>query len=196
MRKKKIFLIIIASFAILVCSFGATYAYLHVKERTVNEFTVGENIIELHEDYEPPEKLEPGISFTKKPYVENTGNVPCFVRMRADFSNSKAEEFCELNINDEYWEKNTTDGYYYYKYLLEPNTNKETESKSETKPLFTTVKIKQVKDDGSDYTVNDMVDFDILIYAESCHCKEHGGNCSDNEYKTVWDKNTGDTDQE
>lgn len=187
MRKKKIFLIIIASFAILVCSFGATYAYLHVKKQTVNEFTVGENIIELHEDYKPPEKLEPGISFTKKPYVENTGNVPCFVRMRADFSNSKAEEFCDIDFNTTDWEKNDTDGYYYYKHLLNP--------KEKTESLFKTVKIKKVKDDGSDYTANDMVDFDILIYAESCQHKEHDGDCSSNEYKTVWGKSTGETGQ-
>lgn len=180
MRKKKIFLIIIASFAILVCSFGATYAYLHVKKQTVNEFTVGENIIELHEDYKPPEELKPGIEFQKEPYVENTGNVPCFVRMRADFSDSKAEAFCELDINTTDWEKDNTDGYYYYKKLLK--------AKEKTTSLFTKVTIKTDKDNVNKYTVNDMVDFDILIYAESCQHKDHVGDCLDDEYKTVWGK--------
>lgn len=181
MHKKKIFLITIVSFLILACSFGTTYAYLHVKQQAVNKFTVGENVIELHEDYKPPEKLEPGIDFKKEPYVENTGNVPCFVRMRADFSDSKAEKFCEaLNI-DTNWKKNT-DGYYYYKHLLEPNMR--------TESLFTTVKIKDTS------SISDMIDFDILIYAESCQHTDHDGECNDNEYITVWNKNTNETGQE
>lgn len=177
MRKKKIFLITIASFLLLVCSFGATYAYLYVKSQTVNEFTVGENTIEVHEDYKPPEKLEPGVSFKKEPYVENTGNVSCFVRMRADFSDSKAKDFCkDLDIDTNYWIKDDSDGYYYYNQFLKPG--------EKTKSLFTTVRIKE---DAKDL---DMIDFDILIYAESCQHKDHDGACSDVEYKTVWKKQT------
>lgn len=175
MSKKRIFLIVIACFLVLGMSFGVTYAYLIAKDKAVNQFTIGENIIEIFENYEPPEKLEPGVEFQKEPYVKNTGNLPCFVRMRADFSNSKAEEFCEsLNIDTENWEYNSNDGYYYYKNLLNPN--------DVTEPLFTKVKIKSTINDS------DIVDFDILIYAESCQHNDHDGECSLDEYKTVWDK--------
>lgn len=175
MSKKKIFFMVIACFLVLGMSFGVTYAYLIAKDKAVNQFAMGENTIEIFEDYEPPEKIAPNVQFKKSPYVKNTGNLPCFVRMRADFSNNKAEKFCEpLNIDTVNWEYNSSDGYYYYKKLLNPD--------SSTSPLFTRVKIK------SDSNENDMVDFDILIYAESCQHSDHNGNCSNDEYKTVWNK--------
>lgn len=180
MSKKRIFLIVIACFLVLGMSFGITYAYLIAKDKAVNQFTIGENIIEVYENYEPPEKLEPGAKFTKEPYVKNTGNLSCFVRMRADFSNSKAEDFCELDIDTTNWELNKDDGYYYYKKILNPN--------DVTEPLFTTVKIKTTKENNTSYTQADMIDFDILIYAESCQHNDHDGECSSNEYKIVWDK--------
>lgn len=178
MNKKKIVLIVIACFLVLTASYGITYAYLISKDAAVNDFTVGENNIEVHENFEPPEKMEPKISFKKEPYVENTGNIPCFVRMRADFSDSKAEDFCELDFNTEDWTTKNSDGYYYYKKLLGPG--------KETEALFKNVTIKENKKDGSKYTESDMIDFDILIYAESCQHTDHDGSCFDDEYETVW----------
>lgn len=176
-------LIATALACVLVCAscFGITYAYLIAKDNAANTFTVGETEIEVSEEYTPPEKLTPGISFTKKPRITNTGNLPCYVRMRADFSSSIAKEFCEpLDIDTENWEYNSEDGYYYYKYLLNPG--------EETFPLFTTVTIKTFKDDEKTelYTEADMTDFDILIYGEAAQHKNHEGACEANEYQTVW----------
>lgn len=179
MSKKKIFLIAVTCLIALIASFGTTQAYLISKHEAVNDFTAGENIIEVHENYDPPKELEPGIPFKKEPYVENTGNLPCFVRMRVDFSDSEAEEFCELvDINEKDWEKNQEDGYYYYNKLLNPEEI--------TESLFKTVKIKDKKENEDSYTLDDMIDFDILIYAESCQHIDHEGNCSSDEYRTVW----------
>lgn len=174
MTKKRIFLIVLACFLVMTASFGVTYAYLVSADDTVNEFTVGENIIEVTEDkYTPPDELKPGITFDKNPCVKNTGNLPCYVRMRADFSDSTAKDFCELiGLDETNWEYDVNDGYYYYNKLLDPNDS--------TTELFTQVHIKETKEDGTDYTAEDMIDFDILIYAESCR-DDGSGN-----YKTVW----------
>lgn len=177
--KKRI--IIVALSCILVCAscFGITYAYLIANDNATNTFTIGETEIEVTEEYEPPEKLEPGIEFTKKPHVTNTGNLPCYVRMRADFSTSVAADFCEpLDIDTENWKYNDTDGYYYYTKLLNPG--------EETPNLFTTVTLKTTKSDGADYTEADLVEFDILVYAEAVQHTDHDGECAADEYLTVW----------
>lgn len=174
-------LIAAALACVLVCAscFGITYAYLIAEDNAANAFTIGETEIEISEEYTPPEKLAPGISFTKKPWITNTGNLPCYVRMRADFSSSIAEEFCEpLDIDTQNWEYNSADGYYYYKKLLNQG--------EATSPLFTTVTIKDTKSDGTAYTEADMIDFDILIYGEAVQHTDHEGECASDEFKTVW----------
>jgi len=169
MSKKRILLIAIACLLMLGASFGVTYAYLISDDTKVNAFTVGETDIEVEEKYDPPKELEPGIHITKEPWVRNTGNLPCFVRMRADFSDSKAKDFClPLNISED-WEEGT-DGYYYYKKLLAPGET--------TGSLFTEIVIK------SDVEKGDMIDFDVLVYAEA----RQQGEYSESDYKNVWIK--------
>lgn len=113
--------------------------------------------------------------FVKKPQVQNDRNLPCFVRMRADFSDSTAKEFCKpLDISDK-WEFHEDDGYYYYKELLLPGDT--------TTALFEQVEIKTETEGVSP---SDMIDFDILIYAESCQHNDHEGNCAEKEYYQIW----------
>lgn len=178
MSKKKILLIVAACLLAASASFGVTYAYLIANDSVQNEFTVGENKIEVEEEYDPPKKLEPGIVIPKKPRVKNTGNLPCFVRMRADFSDSAAKEFCEeLDIDTVNWEYEA-DGYYYYKKLLPPGES--------TTELFKQLKIKTVKENGDALTEADLIDFDVLVFAESCQHEDHVGECTADEYKTIW----------
>ena len=173
--KKKVIFTIIAGVMLCTCSLLITYAYLIAQDKAENYFIVGENTIEVSEEFKPPEKLKPNVQFTKKPVIKNTGNLPCFIRARADFSDSRAKEFCEdLDIDTANWEYNSSDGYYYYKSVVKPG--------NETTPLFTTIKIKNTA------TADDMIDFDVLVYAESVQHDSHGGNCPLDEYKTVWKK--------
>lgn len=173
-RSKQTALSVIVIICVTIASFGTTLAWLISNDYADNQLTVGETRIELIEDYDPPAKLSPGTSFTKKPYVENTGNLPCYVRMRADFSDNRAEEFCDpLNIDTSNWVYDPSDGYYYYKSLLQPGES--------TTNLFTTVRIKTTCSQA------DLIDFDILIYAEAVQHTDHAGSCPTTEYKTVWD---------
>lgn len=175
MTKKRIIIAALSCLLVLTASFGITYAYLIATDSKENQFTVGENTIEVVEEYVPPQKLEPGLIIEKAPKVENTGNLPCFVRMRADFSDSNAKEFCKPLVIGSDWEYDESDGYYYYTKVLQPGKS--------TQSLFETVEIKTHKDsDNTEYTLQDMIDFDILIYAESCEQGEH----NENDYKTVW----------
>ena len=142
-----------------LASFGVTYAYLIASDAKLNEFSVGENDIELMEKFTAPEELKPGTEFPKNPYVHNTGDLPCLVRMRVDFSDSDAEKFCDLEYigNTGYnrlsWLYDEDEGYYYYTKVLKPGDY--------TPVLFDKVRIKE------EYDENKMIDFDIMIYVES-----------------------------
>lgn len=178
MSKKRILLVLSACFLMLGVSFGITYSYLISEDAQQNTFTVGETAVEVHEEYEPPAELKPGISIKKKPKVENTGNLPCFVRMRADFSDSKAKKLCEPLVIGADWQYNDEDGYYYYTKPLMPGT--------ETSCLFEKIVIKA---EAEGVSQSDMMDFDVLIYAEA----RQQGKYSDSDYMKVWSKE-GDAD--
>lgn len=156
MKKKKIALILAGCLLIAGASFGASYSYMQASDEAVNEFTIGRNEIEVTEEYEPPKELKPGVAFTKKPTVTNTGNIACWVRMRADFSDSEMEKLCEFTIDSDWIEK--SDGYYYYTRKLEPGKS--------TSSLFAGTENNIKISDG--VTEEKFVNFDILIYAESC----------------------------
>lgn len=176
-RKRYAAVAVLLGMLVVMFSFGTTYAVLIASDKATNEFTIGETIIEIKEDFTPPPKLEPGTEFVKKPWVVNTGNLPGYVRMRADFSDSRARDFCEdLEISAD-WYYNTIDGYYYYKNLLEPGKS--------TSALFEKVEVK-TESAGQPLTDADMVEFDILIYAECVQHIDHSGDHAANEYLTAW----------
>lgn len=164
MKKKKIVLILAGCLLIAGVSFGATYSYMKASDEVVNNFEIGRNEIEVTEEYEPPKELKPGVSFTKKPSVKNTGNISCWVRMRADFSDSEMEKLCNFTINKTpdsnggSWTEKQDDGYYYYTQKLNPN--------DKTSSLFAGNE-NNIKIDEN-ITEDKLVNFDILIYAESC----------------------------
>ena len=79
--------------------------------------------------------------------------MPCFVRTKILFSNDDAESVSTLDINTADWEKNNTDGYYYYKHILPVNVS--------TSSLMKTVKI------ADDAHLDELEDFDIIVYSES-----------------------------
>lgn len=143
----------------LLGSVGTLYAYFKVSDTLTNKFTFGNNTIEIIEEFEVPQDPQPGSSFTKKPTVKNTGTVPCYVRMLVEFSDNRAADDSRIDFNTMDWTEKQTDGYYYYKNVLTVGAT--------TKPLFTTVTF------DSDANVDDIQDFDIIVYAESVQSENH-----------------------
>jgi hypothetical protein len=150
--------IIKIALALLVVGFGifgvsSIYAYLTAIDNAFNTITVGSNIIEVNEIFEPPIKLEPGISFKKDVKVDNTGISDCYVRIKAVYNDSEMGKYCTLDIDTENFFYNSEDNYYYYIHKLP--------SGESTPSLFTTVSISE------DVPREEVKNFDILIYAES-----------------------------
>ena len=149
---KKICITVIALVVIILVSKNV-YAYLTHKDTVENNIVLGYNTISLQENYNPPLAMEKGISFTKEPYAVNTGNVDCYVRLKAVISDSRVADGITMDYNTEDYTYNSADGYWYYKNAITPGER--------TVPLFTTVSI----DDNADDRVLD--GFDVYVYAES-----------------------------
>ena len=168
-------LYVLACALIMSLSFSATYAWLIDRDEVMNEFVAAEDEIIIEEDFEPPEELLPGSVFVKAPRVINTGNVPTFVRVRVVFSNVAALDILEpLDFDRENWYEHE-DGFFYFRRVLQPGES--------TTDLFTQVRVRE------DVTVSDMLDFEIIIYAESSmqpDPNEERPFPLDQEYRHIW----------
>ena len=127
--KKLIKMIACLCFTITVFSMAGTiHAYFIDGDTAVNTSSIGGNRIELIEVFEPPGKLEPGVSFTKDVKVRNVGPNACYVRIKAVFTDSDMGKYCTLDLNEQAYEYSRIDGYYYYRKVLKPEEETEKES--------------------------------------------------------------------
>ena len=167
--KKKHWMIVATMLVVVTLSVTGIYGLLSDKKTKVNEITVGGSNIETVERYEPPKKLEPGISFPKEVSILNHGPSNCFIRIKAVFTDSDMEKLCTIDYNTKDWIYDANDGYYYYKKALKKG--------EQTEKLFTTVTIKDTAKQ------DELKDFDILVYAESFQ----QGTFQETEYEEAWD---------
>ena len=149
--KKKILLIATAIILVSIISIG-TLAYFTDEEKASNVITTGNIDIELEEwmedannDDEPipfPENgvsdVMPGSQISKIVQVRNIGGNPAYVRIQVvktiELGDAPGQvpdlDLITFDLNTEKWELGT-DGYYYYKNVLQPG--------DVTEPLFTVV---------------------------------------------------------
>ena len=169
MGNKKRIIVVIACIIALATIVGTTYAYLSGKDNANNPISVGENTIEVDEEFELPKELVPGISYTKSPKVTNTGNMDCYVRMCVYYSDESVSRYTTINFDTTNWTYNPDDGYYYYHHIVHPGES--------STPLFTEVTILSQIDNGdgtfTDVTQDDLIDYDIIIYAESVQAADY-----------------------
>ena len=157
--------------ALLIVGFGifgvsSIYAYLTDIAIASNVVIVGSIDIEINEIFEPPVKLEPGISFTKDVSITNTGISDCYVRIKAVYTDSDMGDYCTLDIDTENFIYNEKDNFYYYKNVLKQG--------EKSPSLFTTVTLSEA------IKAEEIKDFDILIYAESFQASGF------DDYKDAW----------
>lgn len=114
-------------------------AFLLASDTLHNRFTVGENISRIEENFGAYESFEKDGSYEKRVMVENTGNIPCLVRVFAEVEDPECREKIQLDFNEKDWSEKQEDGFYYYKHVLLPDQTSE--------PLFTTITVKEDVDD-------------------------------------------------
>lgn len=158
--------------------FGTTQAYFTYQKRLANHFRVGYNEITVTEEYDPPEEIVPGkvTEFRKAVQVQNTGAVPCYVRVRLEYSDSEMKQYCthvlgEDSARAEDWETvvealtdgawvHGQDGCYYYRDPIKPE--------EETGLLLEQVRVEVPQDEAGK-----LKNFEIYVYAESIQTMVH-----------------------
>lgn len=151
---------------------GTTWAYFTYQKYLTNQFRVGYNEITVTEEYDPPDEIIPGevTEFRKAVQVENTGTVPCYVRVRLEYSDSEMKQYCTHILGADSaraseWETMAeqltngkwvygTDGCYYYTERLE--------ARDRTDLLLEKVQVHVPEEDSGK-----LKDFEIYVYAES-----------------------------
>lgn len=107
---------------------GGTCAYQTAFDAKVNSVCVGNNKTSIEEEFPSPSPipLNEDSEYLKKVWVtnssieENSGSVPCYVRVALDYSSSDIGKAVILqNMDTENWIFDS-DGYYYYKKILLP----------------------------------------------------------------------------
>ena len=167
MKKKRYVLYIVTSVFFLL-SLGALLvgAYLVDGDRARNALVIGGNETPVIETFPPPEEITPGAEYIKEVKAENTGPTPCYVRIKAVFTDGDMGENCLVDWNQKDWIFDRKDGYFYYPKVL---------SQGESTPdLFTKVKI------GKELTKEEIKKFDMIVYSESYQAKGFS------DYREAW----------
>lgn len=152
MKKRRLIFIFAASLAVIGSTASVTYAYLTGQDRAENLIGTTENEIHIEEEFEPPTDPGPGTLIKKAPRIVNDSEVGVYVRVAVYFSDSAAEYFCEpLAVNGDW--RLAADGYYYYDAVLAPGGT--------TGTIFDRIVIRE------DVEAEELVPFDLLVYAES-----------------------------
>ena len=151
---KKIFALTCLIAAIVISSVCGAVAYYSDSAAAKNDFTVGQVTVTVNEEFDPPEGIEPGIPFTKKPTVQNTGDMECYVRIKIVFSDESVKPFTTLDLNTDDWVYNNIDDCYYYTQKLGLNES--------TEAPFTQVTLSTV----------DVPAFDLFVYAEAVEARD------------------------
>lgn len=150
--KKKLALAVLLSCVTIGSTSAVTYAYLTGQDRADNECFVSENEIHIEEKFDPPDEVEGGSVIKKSPCIANDSEIPVYVRLAVHFSDSYAQSLCEPLVIGAGWEL-SGDGYYYFGSALAPGAR--------TVPLFEQIIIK------NDVSKEELIPFDVLVYAES-----------------------------
>ena len=189
MRKfftKKNIIVIAASVLVLAAVITGVLAYLTDNEAHINKAAESQVIVDIVEDFVPPDPddIEPGntIEYKKEVTAKNTGEADSYIRMGVEFSDGRAENESLLSSDGVNWytvsdyknhlptgwvyldDAALGGGYYYYKNIVKAavkNGAGATISQAESTPkLFSYVRTT-FREDEEAYP------YDIYMYAEA-----------------------------
>ena len=175
-RRKVIRVLLVVCLLAVTATVGipAVYGYFTARKSLINKVAPGGNKIRIAETFTPPQAIEPGDVIRKDVKIQNGGPSPCFVRVKAVFSDSAMKDYCTVDRNSTDFVYDESDGYYYYKRALD--YDKENQRGQMTESLFTTIAI----DEGMPR--EKLKSFDVIVYAESYQAEEG------TEYRKAWEQ--------
>lgn len=183
LRNKRLYAVL----ALLLCivSVSASFALFSSWKTATNNLSVGHNEIEVVEEFDPPPKLEKDTKFQKTVKVKNTGNVPCYVRVFAEFSDSEIKKIASFSADgksftsvSEYqknppkgWVYDASTSYYYYTKPVQPD--------EETPALFHSIQVVFPNEQS-------VREFQVIVTADSIQTAGSDGAEIGN-YRTAWE---------
>lgn len=218
MKKRNIIIVCIAVLAVVLSAVGVSMAYLGDLEEKDNEVIVGRDIAEISEVFSEPSEQSMVNEHNKEVRVKNTGSVPCYVRVYAEFSDSEIAKKAQVigcgstsytswanfknslkeptNTDWVYVEDNTNpnlSGYFYYRNVVDKD--------KETTPLIENVKV-DYREKTDDSNIDRIQDYEIIVYTETVQTTdidgtEYGvGNLTiesvtvpkENQWKIAWNR--------
>lgn len=128
-KKNPVPAVIVAALA-AICCIGGIFAYYTGKQKVTNTITAGNTTTEIVEKFDPvPDKNV----YKKAVRIENTGEVSCYVRVYAAFSDEEIRDISEISADGSLYYKASEyrdhlpdgwkagkDGYLYYTKALKP----------------------------------------------------------------------------
>lgn len=207
-RKTKIIAATVSVVCVVLVAVGVVFAYMTDSREKDNSVTVGYDSIEIVEDFSPPSQQQQTTTYKKQVQIKNNGNVPCYIRVYADFSDSAVRNSSYFSNSDDisadtyYYsaKRDTTDTNSYVNNLPEnwvfiPDNYSDTalagyyyytkpvQPNDSTPPLF-----KHIKTAYTDE--NEIRQYDVTVYAESVQTVLKDGTQKDgtqpDDYKKVW----------
>ena len=186
---------------VLAAVAGVVTAYFGAKDEEGNIIAVGENDISIDESFSPPEQQDK-FAYRKVVKIENTGSIPCYVRVRLEFSNSDVQSYASFSADetdtpadDTFYSadinasapyiSNLPDGWVYVK---EQGANDPTAGyyyyKSPVAPESSTAAlISWVK---MNYNGNEIQAHDIYVYSESVQTVDPNTGTAYADWKAAW----------
>ena len=139
MTQKTKTLLAIASGVVLLSLVGAILAYFGADDNEPNLVGVGEDEITVTEVFTQPNQ-EQNFAYRKLVKIDNTGSVPCYIRVRMEFSNSDVQNVASFSAANQ--------------------------GENDTAPDDSTFKSAQIKTE-TDYYINNLPDGWVYVWEKN-----------------------------
>ena len=125
-KKKKIALICLSAALVVSMGVGVTLAYLGQIRQKSNKIEVGLGDVSIQEEFESIDIQKTENVNRKKIQVKNTGSTPCYVRVFAEFSDSRAAKLAKVTSSQTAPAKESSMWYSWDNFKLETQTENNT----------------------------------------------------------------------
>ncbi len=140
MTQQKKTILAVVSGAVLISLVGVLFAYFGAKDAEPNLIGIGEDNITVEETFVPPKQTSDPFAYRKLVKIKNTGTIPCYIRVRLEFSNSEVQNIASFSA--------------------------ENQKNSDTAPDSTAFKSAKIKE-GDDYYINNLPDGWVYVWEKS-----------------------------
>jgi len=140
MTQQKKTILAVVSGAVLISLVGVLFAYFGANDAEPNLIGIGEDKVTVEETFVPPKQTSDPFAYRKLVKIKNTGTIPCYIRVRLEFSNSEVQNIASFSAENQ------------KVYDIAPDST-----------AFKSAKIKE----GDDYYINNLPDGWVYVWEKN-----------------------------